>query len=101
RRSELGRHSFPTRRSSDLSSSPLAVPSAAAPEHWDWFENRVETRRLRITVRELCIIFFGVQYFPYAIGGSMQRAFRIVLFLLVRSEEHTSELQSLTNLVCP
>src|SRR5437016_6802320 len=64
-------HSFPTRRSSDL----LCYKTAA--EH-----------RIRNDVRKLA---------PSCPGGL---AYRATGRQLTRSEEHTSELQSLTNLVC-
>src|SRR5438093_6785676 len=65
-------HSFPTRRSSDLCTS--TVPTR---QH-----NAVEVRR-------------GV-YRPFALECHRERA----KYTSSRSEEHTSELQSLTNLVC-
>src|SRR5262249_60503010 len=76
-------HSFPTRRSSDLhpESVPLSPPLAAS----DWSQSRREGRRRS--------------------RGPSQRdrrrpSRRDCDQSLARSEEHTSELQSLTNIVC-
>src|SRR5438046_8019704 len=72
-------HSFPTRRSSDLQ----PVPSLPQP---------AQTRHIRSEVVDEDDGGAG----PRQIEQSPEGLVRHVL----RSEEHTSELQSLTNLVC-
>src|SRR5262249_61730194 len=61
-------HSFPTRRSSDLTYATA------------WFD--------------------GHRFFLPREGAAVRRLGTATLLLALRSEEHTSELQSLTNLVC-
>src|SRR5205823_14828077 len=91
-------HSFPTRRSSDLLiSGARDVLDAANPRH-------AEKQKLLRHIRSLdvdCVVvdlgagtgFNVLDFFLIADTG-------IVVLLPERSEEHTSELQSLAYLVC-
>src|SRR5690606_41613778 len=69
-------HSFPTRRSSDLSAAPIRAPDRVPRPPSTTAVSRV---RLRVRVKPL---------------GAASRT------EVARSEEHTSELQSRENLVC-
>src|SRR5690606_41796133 len=73
-------HSFPTRRSSDLGALPMFEMRSAALQ-----PASVAARSASDTKRD-------------TLPANMVRPFRSDLF--VRSEEHTSELQSRENLVC-
>src|SRR5438093_10051287 len=73
-------HSFPTRRSSDL-----IAQFPVSKEFRDF--DLIQVRVLRAFLNEL-------------LQGSDSRGRILGLERLHRSEEHTSELQSLTNLVC-
>src|SRR5438477_6755977 len=75
-------HSFPTRRSSDLDRS--SRPHRSASTDRKTTETIVNLRRQRMTMRRIAA-FAGVSLSTVA---------------RVRSEEHTSELQSHVNLVC-
>src|SRR5262249_61915582 len=88
-------HSFPTRRSSDLSKSkyrsfPVGQPPAnrGNPQHRKSL--RYSSYRRRAPLIELR---------PFALVLGRREEYRRLLRCW-RSEEHTSELQSLTNLVC-
>src|SRR5437016_2992980 len=71
-------HSFPTRRSSDLAAAATEAHLHAVEADFFRQRNRLDpTRQVQIPVRNADLE-----------GGA------------ARSEEHTSELQSLTNLVC-
>src|SRR5438034_2915616 len=73
-------HSFPTRRSSDLSSSPTQLIKQAG-----------------VAAEGSYHIVFFMPWFPEAMpDGKLARAFVDEW----RSEEHTSELQSHSDLVC-
>src|SRR5690606_41799075 len=80
-------HSFPTRRSSDLSLTSLL----SRPASWS------------IDLRE-AMYSSGERFFSSAYSVSPMMAVRGFLIscdaLSIRSEEHTSELQSRENLVC-
>src|SRR5262249_62413023 len=84
-------HSFPTRRSSDLVDRPCdRQPRTGGPEsaYGRSDESRKGTRVLdtdSLRGLSLCSTLSNFGGWPRAVG---------------RSEEHTSELQSLTNLVC-
>src|SRR5438046_4854067 len=74
-------HSFPTRRSSDLAEA-IAVARVA---YKSWYDSLVSLWRQFNTV-------------PVRFAESLEGA--LAIDAAIRSEEHTSELQSLTNLVC-
>src|SRR5205814_9039946 len=83
--------SFPTRRSSDLAvprrASRLSrdpVPRASPPPRSGARQDREPRGRLRAGVRQGCALSPG----------------RMSAMKITRSEEHTSELQSLRHLVC-
>src|SRR5205085_12529069 len=77
-------HSFPTRRSSDLNS------------YSDTFSDK-----LRHASSERCMYACAIQERQSAVRiGQLAEAGRPFWFCLKRSEEHTSELQSQSNLVC-
>src|SRR5437899_5306698 len=69
-------HSFPTRRSSDLGIAPCGCPKSVS----------VEESGLVVDVAAKKVVLRGLEVNP---GDPV-----------VRSEEHTSELQSLRHLVC-
>src|SRR5690606_42126641 len=80
------RHSFPTRRSSDLDGQSHS--SRASPDN-------LRLLRLaypQVPLREQTHLFLGI--------APLHHAGDEVVVLLLRSEEHTSELQSRENLVC-
>src|SRR5258706_8332267 len=62
-----------------------------------YVERCVESRHLAEYLHHAPVIFHSVQPRP---RQNILPGFRIAILRLVRSEEHTSELQSLTNLVC-
>src|SRR5262249_61767359 len=72
-------HSFPTRRSSDLCSASRATLAGSR----------------RCTLRAASVCTSSARYRRWR-GASLMASERIK----PRSEEHTSELQSLTNIVC-
>src|SRR5690606_41078826 len=86
--------SFPTRRSSDLGAQfgfnmlwtmPVAFPLMAAMQSMCGRIGRVTGKGLVANIK--------LTYPPIVVRS-------VVLLLLIRSEEHTSELQSRENLVC-
>src|SRR5690606_40266847 len=77
------RHSFPTRRSSDLTAEAKALWTLAV----DLLEVGVRLNRI-------------VTRLPEEVGASSYGRVPVDERLYVRSEEHTSELQSRENLVC-
>src|SRR5262249_58896068 len=78
-------HSFPTRRSSDLG----------------WRIAAELGRRVRAPARRIQVAAAEDELDGDApLLGLVQRVVTEALELVLRSEEHTSELQSLTNLVC-
>src|SRR5262249_59367082 len=81
--------SFPTRRSSDLVERQLArgLPEAEAAALWEC---------LFLTLPEIGALLGHVR--AHAAHGWVYPA--VAFAAHTRSEEHTSELQSLTNLVC-
>src|SRR5205823_11494975 len=82
-------HSFPTRRSSDLKAQ-LLLPRRLGDDEWEDPRSELVRRLLEYQqIREL------VDWLHHAAG---QRADRFGRGF--RSEEHTSELQSLAYLVC-
>src|SRR5205814_4562569 len=94
-------HSFPTRRSSDLDNIeyPLKFMKLSKPERREKVERLVTHLGVKI----------DLNCYPYELSGGQQQLISImralvvepeVLFLDERSEEHTSELQSLRHLVC-
>src|SRR5438093_1359177 len=90
-------HSFPTRRSSDLSYFGLDQPLPL--QYWNWL-----TSLLRgdagYSIRTGRPVFLEIaQRLPATLELALA-ATAIALAVGLRSEEHTSELQSLTNLVC-
>src|SRR5438046_7538315 len=81
-------HSFPTRRSSDLARSDLASGTV-----WYWFAT-INFLHFAALLFALCSgILIAVSLLTAPPGAARTVG-------LTRSEEHTSELQSLTNLVC-
>src|SRR5262249_58074219 len=90
--------SFPTRRSSDLMDDRQRIAlvetrtqgSDPAPQQLIRYQcgNHLDSASLELDDQAQIISY--EEYFPY--GSTSYQA--------VRSEEHTSELQSLTNLVC-
>src|SRR5262249_61339583 len=79
-------HSFPTRRSSDL-----------YPVTTHWMSEIVVCRsRLKVSSATLTIVVSRIDMIVPMITTSEIRQ----TCLSIRSEEHTSELQSLTNIVC-
>src|SRR5690606_40850233 len=91
-------HSFPTRRSSDLAGNVL---SALAPSI-EW----LIVARFLTGLPHGCYFGAGVVAGAHLVGKSKTgRAVSLILLGLtvaniIRSEEHTSELQSRENLVC-
>src|SRR5262249_61602944 len=85
-------HSFPTRRSSDLAGAPPSEPprytlgGLPQPEYW----TGIVFNGAKIGFSHTRVSAAGDGL--YEIEGEAETR--------VRSEEHTSELQSLTNLVC-
>src|SRR5690606_40119999 len=89
RSDHLAPHSFPTRRSSDLSSTAESV-SAGAPSNrsslrWGWSHSTVDGAGSGSATPEPKV---------------RAQALRAARVTVSRSEEHTSELQSRENLVC-
>src|SRR5690606_42085964 len=76
-------HSFPTRRSSDLK------------QYWGLNRSGVKT-----TSSILAAILFLPCVWQQNLNRSGRWIFQYGIFLKIRSEEHTSELQSRENLVC-
>src|SRR5690606_41058774 len=97
----LAPHSFPTRRSSDLSESTLSVDIS-----------RIVSSFLTVSPTFLCqrmIVASAIDSPIWGISISVLMSPRPLGFLILnardysnprRSEEHTSELQSRENLVC-
>src|SRR5262249_59722213 len=79
--------SFPTRRSSDLSQAPPV--DDRLPARKDVIAHHIDANRVRDTVGTRVAVLIAV------VGVLVPAP-----DLRARSEEHTSELQSLTNLVC-
>src|SRR5690606_40781134 len=87
-------HSFPPRRSSDL--RPLIIGSRIAG-------NRILVaiwKRLARKLRPTRISTGSISRMPAAAESAMGKKDEIVPIAILRSEEHTSELQSRENLVC-
>src|SRR5262249_59263457 len=86
-------HSFPTRRSSDLKANPgklnYATVGVGSAAHFG-------AEQLAVSAG------FSAQHVPFKGGEWLTEviAGRLDFAEVGRSEEHTSELQSLTNLVC-
>src|SRR5690606_39431337 len=89
-------HSFPTRRSSDLATrSPARTPSAvSAFAAWHTCRSRSEYVMVRVSPGSPSQWKATRSPSPAATWRSRQ------LYATLRSEEHTSELQSRENLVC-
>src|SRR5690606_41422345 len=89
-------HSFPTRRSSDL------LPFCLAPRLWTVWHNRVHHGNTNRQGRDPDAMATLEEYKENRLArlsSELQYRCRGV-FTLLRSEEHTSELQSRENLVC-
>src|SRR5262249_59533925 len=94
-------HSFPTRRSSDLTAAPLR-------RYWgDLHGQSGETIGMGSAesyfryARDLAFIdMVGHQGNDFQITDAFWAELNRLIAAFDRSEEHTSELQSLTNLVC-
>src|SRR5205823_8356722 len=85
------KHSFPTRRSSDLSWNELTDKKATAKKLDGSYV--LKTDRQDLTAGEI--------WRTYILLTRVEDAFRDIKSpLMERSEEHTSELQSLAYLVC-
>src|SRR5262249_56359760 len=89
------RPSFPTRRSSDLADVQALVRTAGrAPQGVTSVPGSLEDPdALRRTFRGCDVVFHLAGAVDFRNGETVER-------VNVRSEEHTSELQSLTNIVC-
>src|SRR5205085_10561905 len=88
-------HSFPTRRSSDLGNHTFTHPLLTVKSKKRICEEITKCRAvLTDAVGEHSNLFRP----PW--GGRRPSVFRLVRQLGLRSEEHTSELQSQSNLVC-
>src|SRR5690606_40584997 len=93
--------SFPTRRSSDLASMAPELARALGVTALTWVGGAV------VAVALGFLVALGRRYGPRALNAVLAAyvelirgtPFLIQLFLLYRSEEHTSELQSRENLV--
>src|SRR5205085_10041231 len=86
-------HSFPTRRSSDLVSIPATQPSLYLDTlKLDAPKKGVAVLRQRVGTAKLAIEAAG--------GHLAQNSYAFFRRVELRSEEHTSELQSQSNLVC-
>src|SRR5690606_41404482 len=86
----LDLHSFPTRRSSDLTRGGSAA-----------YRRRMAVKAILLAAGILYLFAFSGDWLMRALGIGIP-AFKIAggLLLFLRSEEHTSELQSRENLVC-
>src|SRR5206468_10430904 len=88
-RTHLPLHSFPTRRSSDLNRSRLLVHRSHFPHRSSIAENSAAA-----------ILDGGHRSRRRFSSQRIQRRIARAAELLLRSEEHTSELQSRSDLVC-
>src|SRR5205823_11555101 len=89
-------HSFPTRRSSDLVTNSETPPDVLQPDAGSL------TRR---SLRDAAVLHADQQFRFTAFDSNMDKSGLAALrnepgFVHIRSEEHTSELQSLAYLVC-
>src|SRR5699024_12516264 len=95
-RAHTDRHSFPTRRSSDLDAAGGGVAGGAPDGASPWGLRRARRRRRantcdsRSSASPACCSLASTSSLPHS-SGFMRSA---------RSEEHTSELQSRFDLVC-
>src|SRR5690606_39907268 len=80
--------SFPTRRSSDLRLFTALRPARAAPVARAGWRAMKAGRRVKVTGLHNWLFSIGPRFVPRAVVPR------------IRSEEHTSELQSRENLVC-
>src|SRR5690606_41503323 len=92
------RHSFPTRRSSDLSNAKYVNPSTGLETYFLTFNSgaRLELmQRADIPENKNDTIaqYRGIIHLAFAVASPAEVD-------KIRSEEHTSELQSRENLVC-
>src|SRR5699024_12547781 len=86
-------HSFPTRRSSDLVVSDVWGKDVMVFEYSvELIQNQKFSSEKLNALKEL----LEKKLFDYA----KQKKIQIISFLVIRSEEHTSELQSRFDLVC-
>src|SRR5690606_41028369 len=92
----LDLHSFPTRRSSDLASdNPVAISFGERLRQF--FQNEEYARLVNRTPEQVRLVLAEhAQILESILLGNLDR----LRSVLVRSEEHTSELQSRENLVC-
>src|SRR5205814_10288760 len=91
--------SFPTRRSSDLGAGvTIGSHSASHPSFSDLTEEQQETELRESKLALEKGLGRAVDFFAYPYGDAGRDA--AVSERLLRSEEHTSELQSLRHLVC-
>src|SRR5205823_9198675 len=89
-------HSFPPRRSSDLAASLVAVAAVALFSLVLYLDLRVRRAERTLVTRDK-VQLLQLEAQQLADAGKLQDAQRK---LEGRSEEHTSELQSLAYLVC-
>src|SRR5205814_10105860 len=94
-------HSFPTRRSSDLRRRvlPWALAVCAALDALVLGVALVLGPGLLAVVGGPRYAASTMPVWPFALTGSLLALVQILLFARLRSEEHTSELQSLRHLV--
>src|SRR5207302_5420529 len=88
-------HTFPTRRSSDLEVNQRLVEMPPEPQGLQVAEGPVLAEG---ALRDHSLQRFQVRL--DGVGGLLNQQFVLVDEVRVRSEEHTSELQSRENLVC-
>src|SRR5690606_41541432 len=91
-------HSFPTRRSSDLyfKRVTLGKPIIMGRKTWESLKGPLPGRTNIVITRQPDYVADGVK-----VVASLDDAIRMAENVaLIRSEEHTSELQSRENLVC-
>src|SRR5205823_14431272 len=93
-------HSFPTRRSSDLTG---VVAAAFASASWVFLFHGIFGRMYSLFLFTSLLSFLALlarRYVLWGIALLLVLASHPYAVLVVRSEEHTSELQSLAYLVC-
>src|SRR5205823_10401064 len=94
-------HSFPTRRSSDLAQySPKVAAACTAAK--DGYKADLNIEPEFFGINERAYMFARFQHKRFSWGSAVSFLSQAVQepALYVRSEEHTSELQSLAYLVC-
>src|SRR5204863_1988501 len=92
-------HSFPTRRSSDL---PATAPMNEARRAALALQRALQQRDMNVAIRQSDVDAYAAMRSASlrAFFGTSEPPFRFMEWLPLRSEEHTSELQSRRDLVC-